>query len=98
MSILSIQTQTERLDHNMRVSQSNHDVIELVMVKDNLPTLNTALSKIISSYRTSLRGSSMAVKKVSRNKKSDDEVQIHQHTRTELLDNNEYEERIKKGY
>jgi hypothetical protein len=91
MSILSIQTQTERLDHNMRVSQSNHDVIELVMVKDNLPTLNAALSKIISSYRTSLKSSSMAVKKVSKNKKSDEELVV-QSSQCKVLNNENYGE------
>lgn len=68
MSVISIRT-AEQLNHNMKLSQSNHDVLELVREKWDLPTLNAALSKIIEISRPFFKRSSRAVKMVNKNKK-----------------------------
>lgn len=94
MSVMSIQPQPERLDRNMRLTQSNHDVIELVMEKEKLPTLNSALSLIIKMYRPFLKRSKAVNKVKKENKNGVSEFASLTPPSIKDLDQNEYEEPV----
>ena len=93
MNEMCIRTQPEQLSCNMRLTQSNHTFIELICEREDVQTMNAALSKIIEVARPFFtRRTSKAEKKLNKIKRAD-EIAVHQaQSKSEVDYIEEYEE------